>query len=167
MNILWLKILIFIVGLVGIDPPMKADVLTAAHPFFSTSCKISTLAFVENPENKPEVNHDDGDKLNNYYKNLEWVTHKENSDHAWKIGLYPRIIGADNWKTGKIGIDCTESLPVLQFTKGMDFIKEFPSTMDVQRELGIHNTLISKVASGKRETSYGFIWRYKKDMTYE
>ena len=44
-------------------------------------------AFIPNPDNKPEVNHIDGNKLNNACSNLEWVSHKENMDHAWKNGL--------------------------------------------------------------------------------
>lgn len=43
--------------------------------------------FIPNPLNKPQVNHIDGDRLNNNIKNLEWVTAQENTEHAIRIGL--------------------------------------------------------------------------------
>lgn len=43
--------------------------------------------FVPNPHGKPEVNHKDGNRLNNHYQNLEWVTPAENQQHAVETGL--------------------------------------------------------------------------------
>ena len=49
--------------------------------------RLMAIAFIDNPENLPCVNHIDGNKLNNSLSNLEWVTYKENSQHAVRTGL--------------------------------------------------------------------------------
>jgi len=74
--------------------PQKA---TAGY-YYVTLCKNGTRknrfihrlmaqAFIENPENKLEVNHKNGKKLDNRLCNLEWVTPSENIKHAIKLGL--------------------------------------------------------------------------------
>lgn len=62
-----------------------------------SSFKISRLVaihFVPNPKNLPEVNHEDGNKLNNWDWNLKWCTHQYNMNHARSVGLWrPEISG--------------------------------------------------------------------------
>ena len=59
--------------------------------------RLVALAFIPNSENKETVNHKDGNKHNNYYKNLEWMSRSEQMKHAYKLGLKTKMQGTINY----------------------------------------------------------------------
>lgn len=82
--------------------PNLSGLYMAVTLFFNGKHKICSVhalaarAFIPNPEDKPEVNHIDGNKLNCHISNLEWATQSENIKHAFRIGIKTSIHGADN-----------------------------------------------------------------------
>lgn len=68
----------------------KIQVCRNGKKVISMAHRVIAKAFIENPENKPFVNHKNAIKFDNRPENLEWVTPAENSSHAKKLKLYTK-----------------------------------------------------------------------------
>lgn len=112
--------------------------------------RIIAKAFIENPLNKPCVNHIDGNKKNNSLNNLEWTTVQENTKHAFSHGLCDEMI-----KNSSKRID--------QCDMNGKLIKTWNSFHEIERTLHFHATQICKQIRHRKGYAYGFIWRYSDE----
>lgn len=98
--------------------------------------RLVAIAFVENPLNKNEVNHIDGNKLNNMASNLEWVTQKENISHAKSLGLFKTAEGILNSQSKLTEND-------ISFIRGSS-----ASSRELAAILGVSHPTILRVKNG-------------------
>ena len=109
--------------------------------------RLVALHFIKNIDNKPFVNHKNGNKLDNRYENLEWVTNQENVIHAYDNGLNGR------------------ASQVIQYDReGKNIINEFISINDASRSLNINQSAISSCCRGIILQTNGFHFKYKENI---
>lgn len=134
--------------------------------------RLVAISFIPNPMDLPQVNHKDGNKLNNHVSNLEWVSPGDNMRHSFSIGNSEKTREAARLRMAILGrkyAGCHNanllkknqevSIPVLQYSMDGKFIKEHASIKAARKETGAF--YIKKVAAGVYKQSGGFKWALK------
>lgn len=144
----------------GKTKEIKQCLHTGGYPYFTVcvdgkSKKILSHRFIWEcwnnliPEGL-EIDHIDTDRTNNSLSNLRQGTPKENSNNVISCKHRSEIL-TNNKKLSKT---------VLQYSLQGEFIKEYPSSWEVQRETGYNRANISNCCRGIQKTAYGFLWSY-------
>lgn len=110
---------------------------------FADVHRLVAETFIPNPDNKPEVNHDDGNKFNCYVGNLFWVTPSENRRHAVRMGL------------AKSGVDCYNAK---RTEEQVNYIRNNPEGLkqeELAAKFGMKQSQISEIQTGRRWTQAG------------
>jgi hypothetical protein len=106
--------------------------------------RLVAEAFIPNTDNKPEVNHIDEDKTNNSVDNLNWMTRLENANY-----------GTNNERMAK-----AKSIPIIATNLKTGESKQFNSTKECARQLGLNHSNITHVLKDRYKHTGGYTFKY-------
>ena len=112
--------------------------------------RLVAEVFIDNPDNLPQVNHKDENKLNNNAENLEWCSSSYNIN-----------FGTRNEKVAEKNTNGKQCKPILQYTLDGKFVREWKSAKQAEREGGFNQSHITHCCIGERKKHHNFIWKYK------
>jgi hypothetical protein len=110
--------------------------------------RLVGLSFVKGYKENYQINHVNGNKADDNYKNLEWVTASENIIHKFE-------------KLGVCNKNNAKSKIVKQYDLNGNLLKVYPSTHEVSRQTGFSQSMVAACCRGEIKTLRSFIWKYE------
>jgi hypothetical protein len=138
-------------GLESNSTPYERVSLSLGGVFYGVKVhRLVATAFLEHDDVRNQVNHKDGNGLNNHLDNLEWCTGRENVQHSWReLGRTPRP-----------GLKDAASKKIKQINSVGETVKIWDSANQAGREAGFNHNGISHVLTGRQSTHKGYRWEY-------
>ena len=110
--------------------------------------RMVALTFIDNPDNKPYVNHINGNRSDNNVENLEWVTPSENTQHAVDTGLFKS----------------SRARAVVQYNLNGEQMATFESASEAARQTRGSQSKITMCCRRQRDSANEYQWRYYDDI---
>lgn len=139
------------------------DLRKLGHPPRSMNIsRLVALTFIPNPENKPCVNHKDGNKLNDFVKNLDWCTYSENTIHAINNDLIIFKRGKDHHAFGKCSKLHPRSKPIVSMDRNGNVIGKYESIQLAAKKINGSTGYLCKIIK-ENKTYKGLKWKYENE----
>lgn len=142
-------------GKIKVGNPTKKGYLTFlfydgnGHKKWIPVHRIVAMAFIDNPDNLPQINHKDEDKTNNYVSNLEWCTNEYNNHYGTRI---QRVTEAN--------MCCASTSKKVYSVDSSGQIEYFDSIGEAERRTGNSHCNIVRALKGRRNTCGNRKWFY-------
>lgn len=130
--------------------------------------RLIAKAFIPNPKNLPEIDHINGNRLDNRIENLRWTTRKGNMNNPVTKERMSKYYLDEDWVDNRMQKRIankrkTAPKKVYQYTLDGVFLKEYGTTIQAEKETGIKKELITASCRERgRRQAIGYLWSYEK-----